>query len=139
MIIDDMKKDNMLAMREHNQMARDILSVVMNKVMLVNIELRKDGKELTDADVIQIVQKTMKDLTEDSENYRRAKNDTEAENVLKQRDYLAKYLPQMMSEEEIRSIIDNMEDKSIGNIMRTFKTQYAGKVDMALVNKIARG
>lgn len=139
MIIDEMKKDNMLAMKERNQMVRDILSVVMNKVMLMNIELKSAGKEITDADIIQIIQKTMKDLTEDSENYRRANNEAEAVNVLAQRDYLAKYLPQMMSEVEIRAIIDSMEDKSIGNIMRTFKTQYAGKVDMALVNKIARG
>lgn len=139
MIIDDMKRDNMIAMKEHNQVARDILSVVRNKVMLIEIELRKDGKELTDADVIQVIQKTMKDLTEDSENYRRAKNEEEAKNVLAQRDYLAKYLPQMMSEDEIKAIIAGMEDKSIGNIMRTFKAQYAGKVDMALVNRIAKG
>ncbi len=134
-----MKRDNMLAMKERNQMVRDILSIVMNKVMLLKIELKTQGKEIVDADVIQIIQKTMKDLTEDSENYRRAKNEIEAVNVLKQRDYIAKYLPQMMSEDEIKKIIDNLEDKSIGNIMRTFKTQYAGKVDMGLVNKIARG
>ena len=139
MIIDDMKRDNMIAMKEHNQVARDILSVVRNKVMLIEIELRKDGKELTDADVIQVIQKTMKDLTEDSENYLKVGNTAEAQNIIAQRDYIAKYLPKMLTEEEIRAIIDTMEDKSMPNIMRTFKAQYAGKVDMALVNKIARG
>ena len=139
MIIDDMKRDNMLAMKEHNQLARDILSVVMNKVMLTNIELREKGKELSDADVIQILQKTIKDLTEDAENYKKVGNNNEADNVIAQRDYIIRYLPQMMSEDEIRAVIDQLDDKSIGNIMRTFKTEYAGKADMALVNKIARG
>ncbi len=139
MIIDDMKRDNMLAMKEHNQLARDILSVVMNKVMLTNIELREKGKELSDADVIQILQKTIKDLTEDAENYKKVGNNNEADNVIAQRDYITRYLPQMMSEDEIRAVIDQLDDKSIGNIMRTFKTEYAGKADMALVNKIARG
>ena len=44
----------------------------------------------------------------------------------------------MMSEEEIKAIIDAMEDKSIPAIMKKFKSEYAGKVDMGLVNRIAR-
>ena len=45
----------------------------------------------------------------------------------------------MLSEEEIRAIIDAMDDKSIPAIMKKFKSEYAGKVDMGMVNKIARG
>ena len=42
-------------------------------------------------------------------------------------------------EEEIKNIIANMDDKSIPSVMKHFKANYAGKVDMSLVNKIARG
>ena len=35
--------------------------------------------------------------------------------------------------------IANLEDKSMPSIMRHFKANFAGKVDMQLVNKIARG
>ena len=49
------------------------------------------------------------------------------------------YLPRELSEDEIRSIINSLEDKSIPNVMKHFKTNFAGQVDMALVNKIARG
>lgn len=139
MLWDEMKKDKMLAMKEKNDIAKEILSVVLNKVMLQNIELKQKGKEITDADVIQILQKMVKDLTEDSENYKRVGNETEANNILAQRDYVSKYIPKLMSEDEIRAIIAGLADKSMGNIMRTFKTEYAGKVDMGLVNKIARG
>jgi len=44
----------------------------------------------------------------------------------------------MMSEEEVRKVIEGLEDKSIKNVMQTFKSQYAGKVDMGLVSKVAR-
>ena len=44
----------------------------------------------------------------------------------------------MMSEDEIKNIILSLEDKSIPNVMKHFKANYAGKVDMGLVNKIAR-
>ena len=45
----------------------------------------------------------------------------------------------MLSEEKIREIIAELEDKSIPSIMKHFKANYAGKVDMGLVNRIARG
>ena len=139
MIIDDIKKDNVQAMKDKNTLARAIYGVVMNKVLLANIEAKKDGKELGDTEVVQILQKTIKELTEEKENYVKANNLTEAENIEKQKEILVKYLPQMMSEEEIKNIISNMEDKSIPSVMKHFKLNYAGKVDMSLVNKVARG
>ena len=139
MIIDEIKKDNIQAMKEKNTLARAIYGVVMNKVLLANIEAKKDGKEVDDVAVVQILQKTIKELTEEKENYIKAGNTAEAENIEKQKEILSKYLPQMMSEDEIRNIIANMEDKSIPSVMKHFKANYAGKVDMQLVNKIARG
>ena len=139
MIIDEIKKDNVQAMKDKNTLARAIYGVVMNKVLLANIEAKKDGKELSDIDVVQILQKTIKELTEEKENYVKANNLVEAENIEKQKEILTKYLPQMLSEEEIINIINAMEDKSIPSVMKHFKANYAGKVDMGLVNKIARG
>ena len=139
MIIDEIKKDNVQAMKDKNALARAIYGVVMNKVLLANIEVKKDGKELGDTDVIQILQKTIKELTEERENYLKANNTAEAENIEKQKEILSRYLPQMMSEDEIRNVIAGMADKSIPSVMKHFKANYAGKVDMSLVNKIARG
>ena len=139
MIIDEIKKDNVQAMKDKDQLARAIYGVVMNKVLLANIEAKKDGKELADVDVVQILQKTIKELTEERENYIKAGNTTEADNIERQKELISKYLPKMLSEEEIREIISRMEDKSIPSVMKLFKAEYAGKVDMGLVNKIARG
>ncbi len=139
MIIDEIKKDNVRAMKEHDATARAIYGVVMNKVLLNNIELKKDGKEQTDNDVIQNLQKTIKELTEEKENYIKVNNMVEAENIEKQKTLISKFLPQMLSEAEIKAIIDTLPDKTIPTIMKHFKEHYAGKVDMGVVNKIARG
>lgn len=139
MIIDEIKKDNVQAMKDKNALARAIYGVVMNKVLLANIEAKKDGKELADSDVVQILQKTIKELTEERENYIKAGNTTEADNIEQQKKIIEKYLPQMMSEEEIKAEIVKLEDKSIPSVMKHFKANFAGKVDMGLVNKIARG
>ena len=139
MIIDEIKKDNVQAMKDKNALARAIYGVVMNKVMLAGIEAKTKGQELADSDVVQILQKTIKELTEERENYLKANNEVEANNIAVQKELLTKYLPQMLSEEEIKNIIETLEDKSIPSIMKHFKANYAGKVDMGLVNKLARG
>ncbi len=139
MIIDEIKKDNIQAMKDKNALARAIYGVVMNKVLLLSIEAKKDGKEIGDVEVTQILQKTIKELTEEKENYLKVNNTVEAENIEKQKELLTKYLPKMLSEEEVKNIINTLEDKSLPNIMKHFKANYAGKVDMGLVNRLARG
>ena len=139
MIIDEIKKDNVQAMKDKNTIARTIYGVVVNKFMLQNIEKRKTGGEMADADMVAILQKTIKELTEEAENYAKVGNTSQVEEINVQKAILEKYLPQMMSEDEIRNIIAGMEDKSMPSIMKHFKANYAGKVDMQLVNKIARG
>ena len=42
------------------------------------------------------------------------------------------------SEDEIRAIINTLEDKSIPSVMKHFKANYQGQVDNSLVSKIAR-
>lgn len=139
MIIDEIKKDNIQAMKDKNTTARTIYGVVVNKYMLQNIEKRKIGQEMTDVDMVAILQKTIKELSEEAENYARVSNMTQVEEIEKQKAILEKYLPKMLSEEEIKDTIAKMEDKSIPSVMKYFKANYAGKVDMQLVNKIARG
>ena len=139
MLIDEIKKDNVQAMKDKNATARAIYGVVMNKVMLAGIEAKAKGAELADSDVVQILQKTIKELTDERENYIKAGNSVEAENIAVQKALIEKYLPQMLTEEEIKNIIDSLEDKSIPSIMKHFKANFAGKVDMSIVNKVARG
>jgi len=44
----------------------------------------------------------------------------------------------MLSEDEIKAEINKLADKSIPSIMRHFKANFNGKVDMGLVNKVGR-
>ena len=134
MIIDEIKKDNVQAMKDKNTLARAIYGVVMNKVLLASIEAKKDGKELSDTDVVQILQKTIKELTEEAENYAKVGNAQEQNNIIIQRDAIAQYLPTMLTAEEIHEIILTLPDRSIPAVMRHFKTEYGSRVDMKMVS-----
>ena len=92
MIIDEIKKDNIQAMKDKNTTARTIYGVVLNKHLLLSIEKRKAGSETNDADMVSILQKTIKELTEEAENYQKVGNADQVKEINKQKDILTKYL-----------------------------------------------
>ena len=136
MIVDEIKKANIEAMKSKDMVARSIYSVLLNKIMLENIKKREKGENITDPDVVQIIQKTIKELEEEKANYEKVGNKEMFENASIQIDLLKGYLPEMLSEDEIKDIILALEDKSIGNVMKHFKQHYNGKCDMNLVRSV---
>lgn len=138
MLIDEIKKANVQSIKSKDSTARAVYSVVINKYMLFEIKNREVNKEITDADIVAILQKTIKELTEEAENYDKVGNYEQKNVILKQKSILEQYLPKMLTEKEITEIISNLEDKTIPFVMKYFKANYDGKVDMGLVNKVAR-
>lgn len=139
MLIDELSKANIEALKSRNQVARAIYSVIIAKYKAVAIEQKAQGKEASDADLVKIITKSLKELDEEKEGYEKAGRTEEVKNILTQKTLIEKYLPKLMSEEEIRKIIASLEDKSIPFVMKHFKLNYDGQVDMSLVSKIARG
>lgn len=138
MILDQIKKANMQALKDKDQVARGIYSIVMTKAMQQTIVKREKGEELNDADMVAILQKTIKELGDESENYTKAGNSEKAAEIDRQAKILEAYLPKMLSEEEIHNIIAGLEDKSIPNVMKYFKANYAGKCEMRLVQEVLK-
>ena len=138
MLIDELKKASMEALKNKEKDKRAALSVVINKYNLASIELKAQGKEITDADLISIIAKTLKELADEKDGYAKVNRLDRVEGIAIQENTLKAYLPKMLSEEEIRDEILKLDDKSIPSIMRHFKANFAGKVDMGLVNKVAR-
>ena len=138
MILDEIKKANMVALKEKNSTARAIYSVVMTKAMLETVKKREKNEELTDVDMTQILQKTIKELTDEAQSYVIAGKTEQAEEIEKQKKIIEVYLPKLLSEEEIYDIINNLSDKTIPSVMKHFKQNYAGKVDMGKVNIVLK-
>lgn len=135
MIFDDLKKENMVALKEKNRNLRAVLEVVINKCMLKKVEL---GHDLEDKDTLAIIQKTIKELEEEKLSFVSANRLEEVENLTTQISYLDKYLPKQLSDEEIKNIILALPDHSIPVVMKHFKENYAGQVDMKKVSQIVK-
>ncbi len=137
MIIDDIKKANIEAMKARDAEKRSVYSILISRYT----ELKTSGanKEVTDSDMIHMIQKLDKELDEEKAAYLKAGRIEQAAAIDAQKAALTPYVPKQMSEEEIRSVIGSLSDKSLPNVMKHFEMNYAGKVDMGLVSKIARG
>ena len=138
MIVDEIKKANIEAMKNHDSVSRGICSVVLNKIKLEEIKKRENGQELLDADVVNILQKAIKELAEEKENYLKAGKADIAEESKKQIDFVSKFLPKMMSKDEIKQIILALPDKTIPFVMKHFKANFNGKCDMRLVQEVLK-
>ena len=138
MLIDEIKKANIEALKAKDPIARGVLSVVINKYKLQEVELKANGKEIGDKELLAVIQKTLKELADEKEGYLKVNNQDRANDIARQEELLSAYLPKQLSEQEIRNIIASLEDKSVPNVMKHFKMNYAGQVDMSLVNSVLR-
>ena len=138
MIEEQIKKANIEAMKNKDSVARAFYSVLMNKIMLEKIARRESGKDLVDADVSNIIQKLIKELSEEKENYAKVGNQQQVENIVRQIEIASAYLPKMLTREEIKKIILSLADKSIPNVMKHFKANFNGQVDMRLVQEVLK-
>ena len=138
MLFDEIAKANMDALRNHDKVARSILSIVYGKFKNESINQGLNAKSLPDGDCLNIIKKTIKELDEEYEGYIKVGRQESADEIKRQREIIEKYLPQMMSETEIRAEIEKLDDKKIPNVMKHFKTNFNGLCDMGLVSKIAK-
>ncbi len=137
MLIDELKKAQMEALKQKDPITRSILQIVTGKAKLVEIEKRTKNESLTDTDVLQVISKTIKELEEELIAFEKASRQEKVEELQQQKQVLEKYLPKQLTEQEIKAEIEKLEDKTLPNIMKHFKMNFQGQCDMKLVNKIA--
>lgn len=136
MLIDQIKKANIEAMKAHDKDARTAYSLVISSYQ--NLLTSGKDKEINDADIVKIITKFSKELDEEGNGYLQAGRKEEYEAILRQKEAIVKFLPKMLTEEEIKEIISKLDDKSIPSVMKHFKMNYNGKCDMGLVNKVLK-
>ena len=93
---------------------------------------------MTEADIATLLKKAEKELIEEKEGFEKAGRQENVISLENQIKTIQKYLPKMLSKEEITAIINGLTDKSLPAVMKHFKINYQGKADMKLVSDIAK-
>ncbi len=138
MIEEQIKKANIEAMKNKDSVARAFYSVLLNKILLEKIAKGNREQMLPDADLANLLQKTIKELAEEKENYQKVNNTEEVAKLERQMEIASTYLPKQLSKDEIKAVIMGLEDRSIPSVMKHFKANYNGQVDMRLVQEVLR-
>lgn len=136
MLADKIKQDMIKAWKAGETLKKETLSFLLSKIKNKAIELKVEV--LPDSDVLAIIQKSIKELQDEGDNFIKANRHDKATEIYKQGLILSLYLPKQLSEAEIRAEIAKLEDKSVPSVMKHFKANFAGQVDMSVVSKVAR-
>ncbi|MEJ5229586.1 MAG: GatB/YqeY domain-containing protein [Pseudothermotoga sp.] len=109
-----------------------------------NFEVQKMG-QATDDEICQLLSKEIKKRVEAIEMYRQGKREDLALEEEKELQIIKSYLPQQMSEDEIREVAKKIllennlsSPKDLGMAMKLIMPHVKGKADGKVVNKIVQ-
>ncbi len=135
-------EDMKTAMRAKDQVSLSTIRLINAAIKQFEVDERT---EADDAKVISILTKMVKQRKDSAKIYTEAGRQDLAEKENAEIEILNRYLPQMMSTEEIKTAVEaavaetgasGMAD--MGKVMGVLKTRLAGKADMGEVNKVLK-
>jgi uncharacterized protein len=133
-----LRADLNAARRDRDKLRTQLLSMTLAEMKNRQIEL---GRELTEADVTDVVGKAMKRRREAAEQIRAAGRIDLAEKEEQESALLAQYMPAQMSETEARSIIREAIASgadNVGAVMSLVMPKLKGRFDGRETNRIVR-
>ena len=131
-----------LSMKSGDKEKANTLRTLISKLKDQQIKLRKD---ISDEEALKIIKTLVKQRKESAEIYSKAGREELAEKENFEISILDNYLPKLMSEEDvlslIKKIVDEMNAKDlsdIGKVMPLVMKRGKGKVDGKVANRILR-
>ena len=135
-------EDMKTAMRAKDQVSLSTIRLINAAIKQFEVDERT---EADDAKIISILTKMVKQRKDSAKIYTEAGRQDLADKENAEIEILNRYLPQMMSAEEIKTVVEaaiaetgasGMAD--MGKVMGVLKTRLAGKADMGEVNKVLK-
>ncbi len=134
------------AMKDKDQDRLRVLRSLKSKLLEREISERKEGEaSLSDEQTIEVLMKAAKQRKESIEQFEKGDREDLAESEKKELEVIESYLPEMLSEDEIRDIardkIDELgaEDMSdMGQVMGAMMQELKGKAEGSLISKVVK-
>ena len=141
-LFDTLQNDMYAAMKNGDKHKTGTLRVALSTLKDKKIEKRED---LTDVEAIKIIQNLVKQRKEAADIYKENGRNDLMENENAELEILNAYLPQMMSEDDLRILVQKVVDDTgasslsdIGKVMPEVMKQSAGKAGGKMAQSIVR-
>ena len=134
------------ALKAKDKNTYSTLRLVVSPIKDAEIAGRSKGqKEMTDADIIAILKKMIKQRNESCEVYKKAGRSELLENEIKEIDVISVFLPKQLSEEETKKICADVVKslgassmKDMGKVMGALKSKHSDTLDFSKVSSIIK-
>ena len=129
-------------MLEKRALERDTLRMLLAEIKRYQID---EKTKATDEVVLTIINKMVKQRKDSIEQFTKGGRDDLASKEKDQLEVIKQYLPEQLSEDKIREIVEaavnstqasSMQD--MGKVMGAIKSELQGKADMGLVSQIVK-
>jgi len=125
---------------------RQLLAAILNKEKEKRFKTKEEKDvQLTDEELIEVISSEVKKRRESILEFEKGKRQDLVEKEKKELEILEKYLPEQLSEEEIRKLTkeaiektDVREIKNMGKVMAELMPKVKGRAEGALVSKIVK-
>lgn len=124
---------------------KETLKVIRMLKASIQNEQIKLGRDLNDEEELTVLSREMKQRRDSLSEFEKAERDDLAENVKSEITIVEKYLPEQLSEDEIRGIVKKAVEqtgatspKEFGKVMGVVMPQVKGKADGNQVNAIVK-
>ena len=145
MLYETISNDMKEAMKAHDKDSLNTIRLLKSAIDLYLVNNKMDRNTCSDEVVIDVVSKQVKTHKESIEEFKKGNRQDLVDGLLKEIELLSKYLPEQLSEEEVRKEIDKVFDKikptsikDMGALMKELTPILKGKADMSQVNAIIR-
>ena len=141
-LVDEIQKEMYKAMKEKEKERINALRNIIGKLKYRYIDKRD---KLTEQEEIKVIQSLAKQRRESIEMYKQGGRNDLVETETKELSIIEEYLPQAMSEEEVRRLVretvketgaESMSD--LGKVMLLVMKKGAGKIDGKIAQEILR-
>lgn len=137
---DTLMADMKEAMKAHNMQGVNTIRGVIAKAKDLTVNA---GKEMTDEAVLSVIAKGVKQREESIAQFMAAGRAELAENERTEMEFLKKYLPAQLSEEEVAAVVKAViaetgaaSKKEMGKVMKEVMARVQGQADGKLVSKL---
>ncbi len=145
-IKDQIMADLKQAMKNKEQDRLRVLRSLKSKLLEREISERKGGEaSLSDEQTVEVLMKAAKQRKESIEQFEKGDRGDLADSEKKELEIIESYMPEMLSEDEIRDIArekidqigaENMAD--MGQVMGVMMKELKGKAEGSLVSKVVK-
>ena len=141
---DQVMQEMKTAMKAKDTITLESLRAIKSALLLARTE-KGGGKDLSEADEVSLVQKLVKQRKDSAAIYKEQGREDLAGPELAQVAVLERFLPEQLSEAEIREIVEKViadleasSMKDMGRVMGTVNKKLAGKADGKTIAMIVK-